>query len=100
MRRSALFGMIVLTGCFLRLAFGSNSAAAVPAPGPGGFKWEYKVLSESDLVDANDVKTLEVGLNKLGDEGWELVAIRASPGSTPTAKKNNPTLYVFKRLKT
>lgn len=37
-------------------------------------KWEYRVLSRDHLLEAGD-KNLEKGLNKLGDEGWELVTI-------------------------
>ena len=36
---------------------------------PRRMKWEYKVES----VDEN-------GLNELGEEGWDLVTVQASPG--------------------
>lgn len=47
-------------------------------------KWEYKIV--------NDKWQGEDDLNKLGDDGWELVAIIYSVG-WPSA------MYYFKRLK-
>ena len=55
-------------------------------------RWEYKVLDRlrSDL---------EKQLNKLGAEGWELVAIDALPNTfiNLTNKHNPVSRYVFKR---
>jgi hypothetical protein len=48
------------------------------------YQWEYRVLSEEQVI-ALAKKDLAAGLNKLGDEGWELV----------TAGGN----YIFKRPK-
>jgi hypothetical protein len=45
-------------------------------------RWEYRVVSEKQLKAAGN-NDLAAGLNKLGDEGWELVAVR--------------TDYIFKR---
>jgi hypothetical protein len=48
------------------------------------FQWEYRVLSEEQVV-ALGKKDLAVGLNQLGHEGWELVTVGAH--------------YIFKRPK-
>jgi hypothetical protein len=45
-------------------------------------RWEYRVLTRQEVVDLGK-KDLAAGLNKLGGEGWELVAIDAQ--------------YIFKR---
>lgn len=47
-------------------------------------KWEYRVLTKEQLPDT-PARDLAAALNKLGDEGWELV----TAGST----------YIFKRPK-
>jgi uncharacterized protein DUF4177 len=92
--------MILLVAGSLIVAGYVCEAAAVPAPQPGSFRWEYKVYKEVDLANLTDEKTLEAALNKLGDEGWELVAIK-SVYETPAmaAKRNSQALFVLKRLK-
>jgi hypothetical protein len=47
-------------------------------------QWEYRVLTKAQVLDLGKTD-LAVGLNKLGDEGWELAAI--------------DTAYIFKRPK-
>ena len=37
-------------------------------------RWEYRVVTKEQLLELGK-KDLAAGLNKLGDEGWELVAI-------------------------
>jgi hypothetical protein len=65
--------------------------AACPLPGtavsaeamPDGIrKWEYRVLTKDQVLDLGK-KNLEAGLNKLGEEGWELAAVDGA--------------YIFKR---
>src|SRR5262249_7112042 len=46
-------------------------------------RWEYKTASGADLRKLGQ-DDMEAGLNKLGDEGWELVGI-------------TKTFYIFKR---
>jgi hypothetical protein len=79
----------VLTG-FVLLVLGvanvPGQAPALPAarksdPAP---KWEYRVLTKEQVLDLGK-KDLATGLNKLGDDGWELVAVDAA--------------YIFKRVK-
>lgn len=47
-------------------------------------KWEYRVVSKNQLLDLGK-KDLAIGLSRLGDEGWELVAVDGD--------------YIFKRPK-
>jgi hypothetical protein len=47
-------------------------------------QWEYQVLTKAQLFDLGN-KDLATGLNKLGNEGWELAAIDSA--------------YIFKRPK-
>src|SRR5882672_9356051 len=47
-------------------------------------KWEYRIVTKEQLLDLGN-KDLVAGLNKLGDEGWELTAVEPA--------------YIFKRPK-
>lgn len=92
--------------CLTILVFGvaiiadrGAEAIAVPAPTTTPYKWEYRALTEVELIALTEAKTVEAGLNKLGEEGWELAGIRSSGDSTIAAKKNPQSLYCFKRLK-
>jgi RNA polymerase sigma factor (sigma-70 family) len=66
-------------------------------------RWEYKALSHDEIkaleFNKRGTDTAEGGLNMLGDEGWELVAIDP-PAHYPTGRlADTPALYVFKRQK-
>jgi hypothetical protein len=66
-------------------------------------RWEYKALSH-DEIKALEFKrrgtdTAEGGLNMLGDEGWELVAIEPPVRGPASPFGDRPALYVFKRQK-
>jgi hypothetical protein len=81
-------GKCILLG-FVFLAFGVLGAcppmvwSADPKP-DATFKWEYRIVTKEQLLDLGN-KDLVAGLNKLGDEGWELIAVEP--------------LYIFKRPK-
>jgi hypothetical protein len=49
-----------------------------------GLRWEYRVLSKDEILGAGN-KDLAAGLNRLGDQGWELAAVDGA--------------YIFKRLR-
>lgn len=51
--------------------------------------WEYKALVKSQITELGKTD-LGAGLNALGDEGWELVAVDAGKGQAT---------YIFKRAK-
>lgn len=57
--------------------------SAEPTPQPA-VKWEYRIVSKDQLLELGK-KDLVAGLNKLGDEGWELTAVEPA--------------YIFKRPK-
>jgi hypothetical protein len=66
-------------------------------------RWEYKALSYADIksVEFNrrGTDTSDGGLNMLGDEGWELVAIEPPVRNPHVPVGDRPALYVFKRQK-
>jgi hypothetical protein len=57
--------------------FAARSAEGTP-------QWEYRVLTKAQILDLGK-KDLAAGLNKLGDDGWELAAFDSA--------------YIFKRPK-
>jgi hypothetical protein len=56
------------------------AAAQQPASFP---RWEYRVLTKEQVIELGK-KDLAAGLNRLGDDGWELAAFDGQ--------------YIFKRL--
>ena len=67
----------------------ATGAPPQPASGAEGKsapvrQWEYRVLSKGEIFSLGK-RDLAAGLNKLGDEGWELVVFETS--------------YIFKRPK-
>jgi len=95
MNRVLIAGTVLLLAAVVAVGIGSDHAAAQPAAPRG--KWEYKVLTPTAIEElgGKDGGALAAGLNKLGDEGWELVAIE--PGHVPPPVKL--PRYVFKRPK-
>lgn len=77
----ALVTVVVLS------AWLSPAWSDAPAKAPRQ-KWEYKFVKLSDLGTIADAD-YSAGLNKLGEEGWELAAIEHS--------KLGPERCVFKR---
>jgi hypothetical protein len=65
-------------------------------PAPVVPKWEYKVTTLSDFDDR-----AEKELNKLGEEGWELVGtpgvVSASPSPQGSAGTSTTVKLIFKR---
>jgi hypothetical protein len=81
---------------FLLGAAAGTSLAAEPGPGPtpaGPAKWEYRILTREQVakLGKNDVVA---GLNRLGKDGWELVAVE--PALAP-AKGAGAVQFYLKR---
>src|SRR5262245_35855526 len=89
MKRTAL-GCVVLCLCLVCCPVSSQErfkgkgklkgkGHSPPAEAYSGAKWQYSVLSRPQVARlAGD--DLQAGLDKLGDEGWELVAVEPAPG--------------------
>jgi hypothetical protein len=86
-----------------KLKAAEAAAAPVPeklvSPGP---KWEYKVLTKDVIAELAN-KDFAAGLNKLGDEGWELVAVEPAQagarGAGAGGRGAREAEYYFKRPK-
>src|SRR5262249_25272463 len=61
-------------------------------------KWEYRVLTKEQLAELGK-KNLAAGLNKIGEEGWELVTVQSGPAREGGARgfSEGPAEYYFKR---
>jgi hypothetical protein len=89
---------LVLAACALGLLLYHQPPRATGAAAAAKQKWEYMQVRSSEMFKAGggeDVnnwdKDCSAGLSKLGDEGWELVAVSST--------KDGLERYVFKRPK-
>ena len=104
MKRILLLPALVLTTTLMLLPLLRDSAAAQEekvTTSRSGQQWEYRVLRIDSTRPEKAGRTprarsgqAEAQLNKLGEQGWELVTVRLD-GSSPTA---SPIFY-FKRPK-
>jgi hypothetical protein len=93
----------------LLVVFGIIGATSWPSAAVGEqraaqAKWEYKALSRAEVEDQaprGSKHKLTEGMNTLGSEGWELVAVE--PGATVSKFGGGfgtfPSTYLFKRPK-
>ncbi len=80
--KNKLFGIGLVALMFLAFGWISLNSQTTQAQSVVSQKWEYKSVDKSWTTVSEDK------LNKLGNEGWELVAIQ-----------NDPVRFVFKRPK-
>jgi hypothetical protein len=60
-------------------------------------QWEYQTLTREKLAEMGK-NDLAAGLNKLGEDGWELVAVTPAQQPSPQMPRTAAEYY-FKRLK-
>jgi Bacterial type II/III secretion system short domain len=85
---------VLAAGVYWPAAAGDDTARAKSALST---RWEYQVLTKEQVADLGK-KNLAAGLNKLGDESWELVAVEAgSPPETQVGKPSGAVTFYFKR---
>jgi RNA polymerase sigma factor (sigma-70 family) len=108
-----LLAVTVLSGAGLgryRVAPEASVAAAAHEDKARPVEWEYKALPRSNwasmplgsvegLAPKGSVDRLTDGLNKLGEQGWELVAIEPDRQLSARALPPGPATYIFKRRK-
>jgi RNA polymerase sigma factor (sigma-70 family) len=102
---AALFLVAGAAALIPQTSAGERPSPTAPDQGEAKAKtqWEYKALSHEAIKAAEfkraGLDSLEGGLNELGKDGWELVAIEPpAPGPAPNVG-GRPALYVFKRQK-
>jgi type II secretory pathway component GspD/PulD (secretin) len=88
--------LIVIALALFALGSVTCLAEAPAGKAPSRPQWEYQTQSGETLAELGK-KDIAAGLNKVGDDGWELVAVTttqdARPGGTPRSA------YYFKRAK-
>jgi hypothetical protein len=91
MRRHALTIAIVICLAFFWFAGLSAKDGDADGPGDGAVQWEHLAMP----TETGILKGAGPQINKLGDEGWELVDVETTVvnGTTRNA------VYFFKRLK-
>jgi hypothetical protein len=95
---------IVVSGLGLLALCAGHGLAEAPAPPAkaqyvGGPKWEYKVLFRQQIAELGN-KDFAAGLNKLGDDGWEMVGVpSAVPVGGGQIRGVQDGDYYFKRPK-
>jgi type II secretory pathway component GspD/PulD (secretin) len=86
---------VLLAGTCTPAAAQKSGNDAVKSKGATPPKWEYKALTKAQVADLGK-KDFAAGLNKLGDEGWELVALE--PGlEGRSGRSSGQTTFYFKR---
>jgi hypothetical protein len=75
---------ITLSAKLLVLALVGSAYPLAVQSAESGSRWEYHVLTKAQVLELGQ-NDLTAGLNKLGDQGWELAAFDAA--------------YIFKRPK-
>ena len=77
--KKVLFGLaavLVAAGIFSAAITAPKATEVTAAPAAAlaqaGQKWEYKITDSKDMGGTNQI---EPSLNKLGQEGWELVSV-------------------------
>lgn len=86
----------------LALSLSAPPAGGQPAKPPAVVKWEYKSIRLNDIsaYGGKYEPNLDKGLNRLGEEGWELAAIETVVFPYTTSGPVHPSpMYVFKRQK-
>jgi hypothetical protein len=93
--KRAVFGCVVLTLCLACChansqerakgrgaprGKGKASASASASEPYAGSRWEYQVHSKPEVVKLGG-GSLRSGLNKLGEEGWEMIGLEPAAGS-------------------
>jgi hypothetical protein len=97
MRRILVVAFIVAAG--LSVAAWLESPGPAPAQPPAKrLQWQYAVYYHSDLMALGE-KSANQNLTKLGEQGWELVAVTPGIRGDKGEDVSTQTTYFFKRPK-
>ena len=86
--------VIVIALALIALGTVTCLAEAPAGKAAGRPQWEYQTLSRVKVTELGK-NDFAAGLNKLGDDGWELVAVTPSLDAPP----GRPAEYYFKQAK-
>jgi hypothetical protein len=97
MKRVLLVAMLVVASGAVGFCVRSPGAAHAQAPAKR-LQWQYTVYYHSDLMALGE-KTATLNLTKLGEQGWELVAVTSGIRGAKGEDVTKQTTYFFKRPK-
>jgi hypothetical protein len=95
MIRPLLVALLVVAACSVGVCLRSPGGAQAQAPAKR-LQWQYIVYDHSDLMALGE-KTIGQNLSKLGEQGWDLVAVTPGIRGAKGADVITQTTYVFKR---
>jgi hypothetical protein len=95
MKRLLLVVLVLAAGFSAATWLGSSPLADAQPPAKGP-QWQYVVYDHSDLMALGD-KRIGPNLTKLGEQGWELVAITPGIRGEKGEDVVKLTTYFFKR---
>jgi hypothetical protein len=97
MKGVLLVAMLVVASGAVGYCLRSPGAAHAQAPAKL-LQWQYAVYYHSDLMALGE-KTANQNLTKLGEQGWELVAVTSGIRGDKGEDVSKQTTYLFKRPK-
>jgi hypothetical protein len=95
MMRALLIALLVVAACSVGVCLRSPGGAQAQGPAKR-LQWQYTVYDHRDLMALGE-KTISQNLSKLGEQGWELVAVTPGIRGDKGADVISQTTYVFKR---
>jgi hypothetical protein len=84
--------------CSLIGVWHGSPEQAIAQPAAKRSQWQYAVYYHSDLMALGE-KTAGQNLSKLGEQGWELVAVTPGIRGDKGEEVSTQTTYLFKRPK-
>jgi hypothetical protein len=97
MKPGLVIAFVLAAGCCLGwwLKPSDPAVAQGPAQRP---QWQYAVYYHGDLMALGE-KTVNQNLTRLGEQGWELVAVTPGIRGAKGEEVSTQTTYFFKRPK-
>ena len=89
---------VVIAASFSAVTWLGSSPPAAAQPVPRQPQWQYAVYYHTDLMALGE-KTANQNLTKLGEKGWELVAVTTGIRGEKGEDVSTQTTYFFKRPK-
>jgi hypothetical protein len=97
MKRILMIALFI-AACGLVVVWVSPPESAIAQPAAKQPRWQYAVYYHSDLMALGE-KTVNRNLTKLGEQGWELVAVTSGIRGDKGEEVSSQTTYFFKRPK-
>jgi hypothetical protein len=91
----AILSVFVLFGVGVVPGWSQRPESSGQVPGPQPVQWEYRVLTKNQILELGK-NELASGLNRVGGDGWQLVAVE--PSQPPTFYFKRPRYSVAEQI--